>query len=161
MSRLAGGLLPDAIAYGLFLIVALFVGVASFDAFPEISVTLADLLSGDLALATLDGASVKGTCLILLATATIAVPHVSKHRFAPLAFTIPLLSTILGFETLYDQHVAQREAMAAMADLGRIGVSAGDSGGGPFDSLGIGAYLLFAIVIFLAFRGLMRCMRRS
>lgn len=154
-----------AIAYGVFFIIAMFVSLISTGGIVDFKITLADLLSGDLARAALSGSSGKGTLLVLLATATIAVPYLWKHRFAPLAFTVPLLFTILGFWPLYEQHRAQQQAIEAMGDFGQMmGQMAQQMGGsavGPFDNLGIGAWLLLATVIFLAFRGVMRFMARS
>ena len=43
----------------------------------------------------------------------------------------------------------------------QVGETDGGGTGGPFDSLGIGAWLLFATVIFLAFRGVMRFLARG
>ncbi len=76
-----------AIGYGVFFILALFISLISTGGFVDVSITLADLLSGDIAVAAMSGSSGKGTFLVLLATATIAVPYFWKHKFAPLAFT--------------------------------------------------------------------------
>jgi hypothetical protein len=154
-----------AIGYGVFLVLAFFAGLVSTGGFADDSVTLVDLLSGDVALAALSGSNGKGSFLVLFATATIAVPYLWKHKFAPLAFAVPLLFTIHGLWPLYAQHRAQQQAMEAMGELGQaMGQMAGQMGsstGGPFDSLGIGAWLLLATVIFLAFRGVMRCLART
>jgi hypothetical protein len=154
-----------AIAYGVFFIIAFFVSLVSTGGFVDIKITLADLLSGDLARAAMSGSSGKGTLLVLLATATIAVPYFWKHKLAPLAFAVPLLFTIIGFWPLYKQHQAQQEAIEAMGEfgqmMGQMSEQMGGSAGGPFDSLGIGAWLLFATVIFLAFRGVMRSLARG
>jgi hypothetical protein len=118
---------------------------------------LTDLLSGDMARAALGGGNGKGLFLVLLATATIAVPYFWKHKVAPLAFIVPLLFTFTGFWPLYKQHRAQQEAIDAMGEFGQMMGQMGEQMGantGPFDSLGIGAWLLFATVIFLAFQGL-------
>lgn len=154
-----------AIAYGIFLILALFVSLISTGGFINVSITLADLLSGDLARATLGGSSGKGTLLVLLATGTIAIPYFWKHKFAPLAFAVPLLFTVYGFWPLYEQHQAQQEAMAAMGEfgqmMGQMAQQMGGSTGGLFDSLGVNAYVLFATVLYLAFKGVMRLLARS
>jgi hypothetical protein len=154
-----------AIGYGAFFIIAMFVSLISTGGFVDIRITLADLLSGDMARAALSGSSGKGTLLVLLATATIAVPYFWKHKFATLIFTVPLLFTVLGFWPLYKQHRARQQAMEAMGEFGQMmGQMAEQMGGGasgPFDSLGIGAWLLFAIVIFLAFSGVMRSLARA
>ncbi len=153
-----------AIAYGVFLILALVVSLISAGGFDDDSITLADLLSGKLARAALGGGSGKGTLLVLVATATMAVPYLWKHRFAPCAFAAPLLFTIIGFWPLYKQHRAQQEAIEAMGDFGQMmGQMAEQMVGasGPFDSLGVGAYLLFATVTYLAFKGVMRFLARS
>ncbi len=154
-----------AIAYGVFLILALFVSLISTGGYVNVSVTLADLLSGNMARTALGGGSGRGTFLVLLATATIAVPYYWKHKFAPLALAVPLLFTIIAFWPLYQQHRAQQQAMEAMGDfgqvMGQIGQQMGDSTGAPFDNLGVAAYLLFATVIYLAFKGVMRFLARS
>jgi hypothetical protein len=154
-----------AIAYGVFFIIAMFVSLISMGGFVDFKITLADLLSGDMARAALSGSSGKGTLLVLLATATIAVPYFWKHKFPPLAFAVPLLFTIMGFWPLYKQHRAQQQAMEAMGEfgqmMGQMSQQMGGGASGPFDSLGIGAWLLFATVIFLAFRGVMRFLARA
>ena len=147
-----------AIGYGVFFIVAMFVGLISTGVF--IDNTLADLLSGDLARAAHSGSSGKGTLLVLLATATIAVPYFWKHKIAPLALAVPLLFALMGFWPIYKQHQAQQKAMEAMGEFGQqmsqMAQQLGGSTAGPLDNLGVGAWLLFATVIFLAFRGVMR-----
>jgi hypothetical protein len=82
-----------AIGYGLFLIIAIFVSLISAEGPFQVKILLADLLSGDMARAALGGGNGKGLFLVLLATATIAVPYFWKHRLAPLAFVVPLLVT--------------------------------------------------------------------
>jgi len=154
-----------AIGYGVFVVLAMFVNLISTGGFADVSITLADLLSGNLPMASTGGSSGKGIFLVLLASATIAVPHFWKHKFAPLAFTLPFLFTIYGFWPLYEQHRAQKQAIEAMGELGQIMGQVAEqvdgSVGGPFDSLGISAWLLLATVIFLAFTGLMRFLARS
>lgn len=153
-----------AIAYAVFFALALFVSLVSTSGIVANSVTLADLLSGHAGLAALTGSSGKGTLLVLVATATIAVPHFWPHRLAPLAFAAPLFFTLYGFWPLYQEQRAQREAMEAMGEFGRVmGEMAEEmagSVGGPLDGVGIGAYVLFATVIYLAVRGGMRAFAR-
>ena len=127
-------------------------------------ITLADLLSGDMARAALGGGSGKGVLLVLLATATIAVPYFWKHRLAPLAFTVPLLFTAMAFWPIYQQHRQQQEAMAAMGEFGQAMAQMAEQMGAEtsaFDAIGIGAWLLVATVIFLAFKGITRFLARS
>ncbi len=154
-----------AIGYGVFVILAMFVNLISTGGFADVSITLADLLSGNAPMAATSGSSGKGMLLVLLASATIAVPHFWKHKFAPLAFIVPLLITVYGFWPLYEQHRAQKQAIEAMGEfgpaMGQMAEQMGASVGGPFDSLGIGAWLLLATAIFLAFTGLMRFLARS
>jgi hypothetical protein len=154
-----------AVGYGVFLVLALFVNLASTGGFVDDSMTLADLVSGDVGIAALRRPSGKGIFLVLLAAATIAMPYFWKHKVAPLTFTVPLLFTICGFWPLYEQHRAQKQAMEAMGELGpmmgQMAQQMGGSTGGPFDSLGIGAWLLVATVIFLAFKGVMRFLARN
>lgn len=153
-----------AIAYGVFALLALFVSMVSMSGIVEIRVTLADLLSGHTGLATLTGSSGKGILLVLVATATVAVPYFWRHKLAPLAFALPLLFTLYGFWPLYEQQRAQREAMEAMGELGgmmsEMAEQMGGDIGGPLDNLAVGAYLLFATVVYLAVRGAMRAFGR-
>jgi hypothetical protein len=153
-----------AIAYGAFLILALFVNLISTGGFIDFSITLADLASGN-PLALLSGNSGKGSLLVVVATATIAVPCVWKHRFAPLAFTVPLLLTLYAFWPVYKQHRAQQQAMEAMGELGNMmGQMAQRMGGGSdsaFDSIGVGGYLLIVTVAYLAFKGVTRVLAHS
>ena len=154
-----------AIGYGIYLFVAVFVSVISTNGFIDIKLTLADLLGGDMAHAAVADGSVNGVFLVLLATATIAVPHFWKHKLASLAYAVPLLVTACGLWPLYEQHNAEYEAIEALGELGRMtGQSVEmlvDSTGGPFDNLGIGAWVLIATVLFLAFRGVTRVIGRA
>lgn len=154
-----------AIGYGLFLFVAMFVSVISLAGFIDIKVTLADLLGGDMARAAVADGSGKGVFLVLLATATIAVPYFWKHKLASLAYAVPLLVTAFGFWPLYEQHNAEREAIEALGELGRMAGQSAEmlvkSTGGPFDNLGIGAWVLIATVLFLALRGVTRVVGRA
>ena len=153
-----------AIGYGVFLFVALFVSLVATNGFIDVKVTLADLLSGDMARAALGGGSGRGVLLVLLATATIAVPYLWKHRLAPLAFAVPLLFTARALWPLYEQHRQQQEAMAAMGEFGQAMTGMAEQMGAQasaFDAIGIGAWLLVATVIFLAFKGIARFLARS
>jgi len=148
-----------AIAYGVFLIAALFMSVVGGGGmFGNISITLADLLSGNLGLSGLVGGSGKGTFLVLVATATIAVPHYWKHKLAPLAFCVPLLFTLYAFYPIYQQY-SQARAQAAQA-----GAFFGNEAARNFDpgiSLGLGAYAVLIAGAYLAFRGVMRYLGRQ
>lgn len=153
-----------AVGYGVFFIIAMFVGLISTGGFMDIKITLADLLSGDMARAALGGGSGKGILLVLLATATIAVPYFWKHKFAPLAFAVPLLITAMAFWPLYQQHQKQKQAMEAMGEFGQAMTQMAQQMGAQtsaFDAIGIGAWLLFATVIFLGFKGITRFMARA
>jgi hypothetical protein len=127
--------------------------------------TLANLLGGDIARAAIGGGRGTGFFLVLLTTATIALPYFLKHKLAPLAYAVPLLVTIYGFSPLYEQHRAEQQAIEALDEFGPMTGQTveqiADSVGGPLDSLGIGAWLLFATVIFLAFRGVARSLARA
>ena len=78
---------------------------------------------------------------------------------------MPLLFTLMGFWPIYKQHQAQQEAMEAMGEFGQqmsqMAQQLGGSTAGPLDNLEVGAWLLFATVIFLAFRGVMRFLARA
>jgi hypothetical protein len=153
-----------AIGYGVFIFVALFVSLVAANGFIDVNVTLADLLSGDMARAAPGGGSGRGVLLVLLATATIAVPYLWKNRLAPLAFAVPLLVTAKALWPLYEQHQQQREALRAMDEFGSaMGGMAEQLGAqtSAFDVIGMGAWLLVATVIFLAFKGITRCLARS
>lgn len=153
-----------AIGYGAFFLIAMFVSLVSTNGFIDVKVTLADLLSGDMARAALGGGSGKGVLLVLLATATIAVPYLWKHKLAPLAFTVPLLFTAMAFWPLYKQHRQQQQAMEAMGEFGQAMSQMAEQMGAQasaFDAIGIGAWLLVATVIFLAFKGITRYLARS
>jgi len=148
-----------AIAYGVFLIAALFMSVVGGGGFlGNISITLADLLSGNMGLSGIVGGSGKGTFLVLIATATIAVPHYWKHKLAPLALCVPLLFTLYAFYPIYQQY-SQAKAQAAQA-----GALFGGEAARNFDSgfsLGLGAYAVLAAGAYLAFRGITRYLGRQ
>jgi hypothetical protein len=152
-----------AIAYGVFVVLACFVSVIQASGIVDVSFTLADLLSGNTGFVALTGSSVRGSLLILLVTATIAVPYFWKHKLAPLAFTTPLALTLYAFWPLQEQHRTERDALVALGELGgRVGLTAEQmrSAVSPFDALEVGAYLMFATVIYLAVRGVMRAFGR-
>ena len=168
-SRYARAIFADvgkdvAIGYGLFFAIAMFVGLFATGGFMDVKVTFADLLSGDMARASLGGGSGKGVLLVLLATASIAVPYLWKHWLAPLAFAVPLLFTVFAFRPLYEQHQQEQEALEAMGEfgqmMGEMAEQMGASAAGPLGNLGIGAWLLIATVIFLAFKGITRFLAR-
>lgn len=148
-----------AIAYAVFLIAALFMSVVGGGGFlGNISITLADLLSGNMGLSGIVGGSGKGTFLVLIATATIAVPHYWKHKLAPLALCAPLLFTLYGFYPVYQQY-SQAKAQAAQA-----GAFFGGEAARNFDSgfsLGLGAYAVLIAGAYLAFRGITRYLGRQ
>ncbi len=153
-----------AIGYTAFFLIAMFVSLISTNGFIDVKVTLADLLSGDMARAALGGGSGKGVLLVLLATATIAVPHFWRHKLAPLAFNVPLLFTAVAFWPLYEQHRQQQEAMQAMGEFGQAMSEMAEQMGAQtsaFDAIGIGAWLLVVTVIFLAFKGITRYLARG
>ena len=151
---------PDvAIAYGVFLALAVVPGLIAEGAGLDVRVTLADLLGGHVAPSDATGGGGRGLLLVLLATATIVVPAIWKHRFAALAAVVPLLVTALGLLPLHRQHQAEVEAIDALAEFGidpqelvrQVDVGAS----GPLGHLSIFAWLLFATVIYLAIRGVM------
>ena len=154
-----------AIGYGVFLFVAVFVSVVSMTGSFDVRITLADLLTGDMSLAALGEGGGRELLLVLLATATIAVPYFWKHKLASLAYAVPLLVTVVGFWPLYEQNNAEREAIEALGELaqttGQSVEQLGASIGGPFDNLGIGAWILIATVLFLAIRGVARVVGRA
>ena len=154
-----------AVAYAIFFFIAVFVSVISTNGFMDIRLTLANLLDGDMAHAAIGGMSGKGIFLVLLTTATITVPYFWRHKLASLAYAVPLLVTFYGFWPLYEQHNAEREAIEALGELAQMtGQSAeqlGASAGGPFDNLGIGAWVLIATVLYLAIRGVARVAGRA
>ena len=145
-----------AIAYGVFLFAALFLSVIGANML-GLSLKLTNLLSDNMGMM----GNGKGTFLVLLATATIAVPYFWKHKFAPLAFLGPALATIMAFWPLWQQHHQQQKQMEAMGELGQaLGQMAQQMGGGIGD-LGIGAWVIIAASAYLAFKGVMRFLSRS
>ena len=153
-----------AIGYGVFAALALFVSLVSAASYAGAPLTLADLLSGDLAQAALGGASPKGVLLVLIATASVLVPWLWRHRLAPLAFIVPLLVTLYGFWPLYVQQRRQHDAVQAMGELGQalgeLATQMNAEIGGPLANLGIAAWILFATVLFLALKGIARILAR-
>lgn len=153
-----------AIGYGAFFVIAMFVSLISTDGYIDVKLTLADLLSGDKARAALGDGSGRGVLLVLLATATIAVPYLWKNRLAPLAFSVPLLFTAMAFWPLYRQQRQQQEAIEAMGEFGQAISQMAEQMGAQtsaFDAIGIGAWLLVATVIFLAFKGITRFLSKG
>lgn len=150
-----------AIAYGVFLIAALFFSVIGSAGILGVSLKLTNLLSEGMGIM----GSGRGVFLVLLATATIAVPYFWKHKFAPLAFLVPLLFTIMAFWPLYQQHRQQQQAMEAMGEFGRMmgqmAEQMGAPSGGVFSNLGFGAYLIFAAVLYLAYKGIVKFLGRA
>jgi hypothetical protein len=150
-----------AIAYGVFLVAALFLNVISSAGMLGIELKMSNLLSSNMGIT----GTGQGVFLILLAAATIAVPYFWKHKFAPLAFVVPLLITLKGFWPLYQQH---REAQKAMEAMGEFGQMMGQmqqqmtgNSGGLFDNLGFGTYIIVAAAAYLAFKGVVRFLGRS
>jgi hypothetical protein len=168
-SRYAKAIFADvgkdvAIGYGAFLFIGLFVSLVSTEGPVDVKVTLADLLSGDIAHAALGGGSGRGVLLVLLATATIGVPYFWKHRLAPLAFAVPLMFTTLALWPLYREHRRQQEALEAMGEFGEAMSRMAEQMGAQtsaFDTIGFGAWLLVATAIFLAFKGIVRYLARG
>lgn len=149
-----------AIAYGVFLLAALFMNVVSAGGIVGISFKLTHLLSEGMGMMGRG----RGILLVLFAFATIAVPYFWKHKFAPLAFTVPLVVTLVAFWPLYEQDRQQQQAIEAMAEFGRLFGQAAEqmgAGSGVFDNLGIGAYLVIASSLYLAVRGVMKILSRA
>ena len=150
-----------AIAYGIFLVAALFLSVVSSGGMLGIELKLTNLLSSNMGIA----GNGQGVFLTLLAAATIAVPYYWKHKFAPLAFVVPLLFTLKAFWPLYQQHREARKAMEAMGEfgqmMGQMAQQMTGNSGGIFENLGFGAYIIFAAAIYLAFKGVVRFLGRS
>jgi hypothetical protein len=148
-----------AIAYGVFLFAALFLSVVGANML-GISLKLTNLLSDNMGMM----GNGKGTFLVLLATATIAVPYFWKHKFAPLAFFGPALVTVMAFYPLWEQHRQQQQQMEAMGELGQaLGQMSQQMGGSPggLGSLGFGAWIIIAASAYLGFKGVMRFLSRS
>jgi hypothetical protein len=149
-----------AIAYGVFLIAALFLNFVSAGGILSVNLQLTDLLSGGMGVMG-EG---RGIFFVLLASATSAVPFVWKNKFAPLTFTVPLIFTIIALRSLYEQHRQQQQAMAAMGEFGPLFGAMAEQmggGGGVFDSLGLGAWVAIASALYLAVRGVMKFLSRA
>jgi len=161
-----------AIAYGVFLVFALFIGVNSSGGIMGCSITLANMLSGLAGMMSAcmgGGGSGKGIFLVLLATATIAVPYFWKHKFAPLAFLAPLLITLIAVKPVWDQYREAKRAAEAMAAqmaefaraFGQMAQQEMPDSPGMFDNAGLGAYVIIAAVLYLAFKGVMKTLGRA
>jgi hypothetical protein len=149
-----------AIAYGVFLIAALFLNFVSAGGVLGVNLKLTSLLSGGLGVM----GQGRGILLVLLASATIAVPFFWKGKFAPLAFTVPLIFTIIALWPLYEQHREQQQAMAALGEFGPLfGEIAEQMGGGRglLHNLGLGAWAAIASALYLAVRGVMKFLSRA
>jgi hypothetical protein len=149
-----------AIAYGVFLFAALFINAVSAGGMLDINIKLTHLLSEGMGIM----GKGRGIFLVLFAFATISVPYFWKHKFAPLAFSVPLVFTIIAFWPLYEQHREQRQAMDAMGEFGEMfGQMAEQMGGGGsmLDSLGLGAWLVIASALYLSFKGVMKFLSRA
>jgi len=150
-----------AIAYGVFLVAALFLNVISSAGMLGIELKMSNLLSSNMGIT----GTGQGVFLILLAGATIAVPYFWKHKFAPLAFIVPLLITLKGFWPLYQQHRESQKAIEAMGEfgqmMGQMAQQMNGNSGGMFDNLGLGAYVILAAAIYLAFKLGLRFLGRS
>jgi hypothetical protein len=150
-----------AIAYGVFLVAALFLNVNSSADMLDIQLRMSNLLSSHMGIT----GTGQGVFLILLATATIAVPYFWKHKFAPLAFVVPLLVTIKGFWPMYQQYRESQRAMEAMGEfgpmMGQMAQEMNGNSGGIFDNLGFGTYIIFAAAAYLMFKGVVRFLGRS
>jgi hypothetical protein len=149
-----------AIAYGVFLIAALFLDFVSAGGVLGVNLQLTSLLSGGMGVMG-EG---RGIFLVLLASATIAVPFLWKNKFAPLAFTVPLIFTIIALWPLYEQHREQQQATAAMGEFGPLFEEMAEQmggGGGLLDSLGLGAWAVIASALYLAVRGVMKFLGRA
>ena len=163
-SRYAKAIFADvgkdvAIGYVAFLFIALFVSLVSTQGPVDFNVTLADLLSGDMAHAALGGGSGRGVLLVLFATATIALPYFWTHKLAPIAFAVPLFVTALALWPLYREHRGQQQAVEALGEFGAEMSRMAEQMGAEtsaFDGIGFGAWLLVTTVIFLAFKGIVR-----
>lgn len=152
-----------AIAYGVFVIAALFMNIISTGGIFSCDIKLAHALGGDAGMlkACMGGGGGGGTFLILIAAATIAVPYFWKHKFAPLAFVVPLLVVLKAFWPMYEKYSEQQKAMEAMGEFGRQLAQMGEQMGAPaqpgmFDSFAMGAWIIIAAALYLAFRGVTR-----
>jgi hypothetical protein len=150
-----------AIAYGVFFVAAFFLNVISSAGMLGIELKMSNLLSSNMGIT----GTGQGVFLILLATATIAVPYFWKHRFAPLAFVVPLLITLKGFWPMYQQYRESQKAMEAMGEfgqmMGQMQEQMTGNSGGMFDNLGFGTYVIIAAAGYLAFKGVVRFLGRS
>jgi hypothetical protein len=152
-----------AVGYAAFLGLALFPSVLAADG--AMQAPLAGLLGADFAAAAGGGGRVEGTAVVLLAAATVILPWLWRNRFAPLAFAVPLFVTIAGLWPLARQHSARQEAIEALSEFGidpALLVREMETGGaGPFEAMGLAAWLLVIVCAFLATRGVMRCVARA
>jgi hypothetical protein len=153
---------PDVVlAYGVFLVLAVWPSLVTADAGLLYPGTLADLLGGRAAPGAAGGGS-GGLLLVLLAAATVFVPYLWRRRIALLAAAVPLLVTLAGFWPLYRQQRAESEAIDALAEFGldpeQIARAVDTGAGGPLGHVGVAAWCLLATAIYLACRGAMRAL---
>lgn len=137
------------LAYGFFALFALFA-----DTVRNVPVTLPGLVNGfswgDLvAPSGLNGGF--GLLLVVLAILSIAVPAFWRHPAAPLAWTLPLIVTIIGIYHLY----------TAISDISSFAGAFDQNAGSEvrsraFDALTMWFWLTFFISIYLAVMGYLR-----
>lgn len=166
------------VAYAAFALLALFAGMFVAHALSQ-PITLADALSGNFQRQVdlqIRRGSDQGVLLVLLATATVAVPYFWKHRLAPLAFCIPLAISGYGIWTVRN-HLALARGMIE-SELAKL--TASENGLLQFgvtpavkevqellqkaeeaSQLGLWGWVLLAVTAFLAFKGVARFLSRS
>jgi hypothetical protein len=154
---------PDVgVAYAAFLVLALLPSLIADGAGLDARVTLSDLLSGHVPPAEASGGGGGGVLLVLVTAATVVVPYLWKHRLAALAAVLPLVVTLWGLWPLHRQHQAEQEAIDALTEFGldpELLVRQVDAGAsGLLGHLSVCAWMLFAVVTYLAIRGVMRAL---
>ncbi len=153
-----------AIAYGVFAVAALFlkfVTVKGMLANSDFSIKLAAVINGTLKSPLLLSNGGGGLFWVLVAIVTIAVPYFWKHKYAPLAFCVPLLVTLYGCLQWYHEYsAAQAQIKQVRAAMGREAAQymGAASDAMPY-ALSIGAYVCLAAGAYLAYRGIMRHLR--
>lgn len=165
-----------AVGYGVFAVFALFFNMLSGKGvLASVAITLPGLLGGlegtiNQAAGSSSGGG--GLLLVCLAIASVSVPYFWKHKYAPLAFCLPLAITLYADVQLYRAYsdVKTRFASLGQLDSALNSMFASNTATGKAVSmaavdirleLGIGAYVCLGASAYIAFQGYRRYKREQ